>query len=93
MSEGSSTEDILAGRSFRAGGPVYRDRPYVRFKAQWPGRCKICSERWSEGETLRHDDDGNVIHNRCYPRKPKPKGATEQVCTTCFMTSCDCETP
>lgn len=68
-------------------------------KAKFPGRCAACGHSILEGEEIV-GGTGSWVHERCadedeVPHSPyqsayRPK-VKATVCSTCYMTSCDCD--
>jgi len=59
------------------------------FPARFLGRCPACDEPIRVDDTVRYDDD-ELVHDDCTTHEPPPERPAV-VCTTCWLTTCDCE--
>jgi hypothetical protein len=58
------------------------------FTARYPGTCLDCDQPIEVGDMIRPDagGDGFVHAHPCSPDRVEEA----QVCTTCWLTTCDC---
>lgn len=54
------------------------------------GTCVGCDEPIRKGQEIRYDEDGDLEHEDCVSVRQRPE---PEVCTTCWLISCDCEVP
>lgn len=68
----------------------------MSFAAQFPGKCALCGEWFSEGTQIERDPDGRGYrHTDCDNDDPQPSIARE-VCDRCWLEKslsgeCGCE--
>jgi len=62
-----------------------RSWPVLLSRPRYPGRCPSCDERIHEGDSVKYDADGNLIHASCdAPSLPNPRDEHEKVCRQCW---------
>lgn len=67
--------------------------PSHTFPALWDGRCAAnCGSRIHPGDTIRYDDNDELRHDQCTPKRdPLELGPREVVCPDCFLVRpCPC---
>lgn len=68
--------------------------PGAPFTAQFDGKqCPAgCGFRIHKGDTVRYDDNDDLVHDACRPRQdPLTLGPREVVCPDCFLVRpCPC---
>lgn len=54
------------------------------FTAQYRGTCHECEDTISQGEDVRFDDDGKLVHWMC-PDEPELSVGSAKPCQKCFL--------
>ena len=68
--------------------------PSHTFRAQWDGACAAnCGNRIHPGDTVRYDDNDQLRHDECTPKRdPLELAPSEVVCGVCWLVKpCRCD--
>lgn len=60
------------------------------FAARYYGRCEECDEHIVPEQIVRYNEYDQIVHDDCPTHAPLPDRPAV-VCTTCWLTICDCE--